>query len=567
MKGVTRSSLPWVLLACRSSLLWVGGFSLVINLLMLTPAFYMLQVYDRVITTGSRETLLLLTLAVLFLFTVMGLLEGVRARVLVRVGNRLETRLDEGLHQTMMARALRQASPTAWPLDDLAALRQALAGGGLVALFDTLWVPLYLALLFLFHPWLGSFALLSGGLLLLLLLLAERLTRGLLQAAGEEQATARGRAETNLRHAEVLQGMGMGPALGRRWRGDQRRWLATQSRASDRAGLLSGLTRVLRLLFQSLILGLGALLVLDEQITPGMMIAASILMGRALAPVDQMASHWRDLVGARSAYHRLRQLLADGEPEGERMALPRPSGRLVAEAVTAAPPGSREPVVRGVSLSIAPGEQLGVIGPSASGKSTLVRVLLGIWPAQVGTVRLDGADIARWDREALGPHIGYLPQDIELFDGTIAENIARFGEVRSERVIAAARRAGLHETVLRLSDGYDTRLSAAGSELSTGQRQRLGLARALHGDPVLVVLDEPNANLDLEGERALSRSLQRLREEGISLVVISHRTGVLRQVDTLLVLEDGRVALHGPRDRVLARLAAARQRAPGSDAP
>ncbi|WP_133635187.1 type I secretion system permease/ATPase [Halomonas ventosae] len=567
MKGVTRSSLPWVLRACRSSLLWVGGFSLVINLLMLTPALYMLQVYDRVITTGSRETLLLLTLAVLFLFIVMGLLEGVRARVLVRVGNRLETRLDEGLHQSMVARALRQATPSAWPLDDLAALRQALAGGGLVALFDTLWVPLYLALLFLFHPWLGTFALLSGCVLLLLLLLAERLTRGLLQAAGNEQATARGRVETHLRHAEVLQGMGMGPALGRRWRGDQRRCQAAQSRASDRAGLLSGLTRVLRLLFQSLILGLGALLVLDEQITPGMMIAASILMGRALAPVDQMASHWRDLVNARSAYHRLQRLLADGEPEGERMALPRPAGRLVAEAVTAGPPGSREPVVRGVSLAIAPGEQLGVIGPSASGKSTLVRVLLGIWPAQVGTVRLDGADIARWDREALGPHIGYLPQDIELFDGTIAENIARFGEVRSERVIAAARRAGLHETVLRLSDGYDTRLSAAGSELSTGQRQRLGLARALHGDPVLVVLDEPNANLDLEGERALSRSLQRLREEGVSLVVVSHRTGVLRQVDTLLVMEDGRVALNGPRDRVLARLAASRQQAPGGDAP
>ncbi|MDW7746764.1 type I secretion system permease/ATPase [Halomonas sp.] len=567
MKGPAPPALARVLRACRSSLLWVGGFSLMINLLMLTPALYMLQVYDRVITTGSRETLLLLTLAVLFLFTVMGLLEGVRARVLVRVGNRLETRLDEGLHQTMVTRALRQAAPTAWPLDDLAALRQALAGGGLVALFDTLWVPLYLALLFLFHPWLGTFALLSGSVLLLLLLLAERLTRGLLQTAGAEQAMARGRAETSLRHAEVLHGMGMGPALGRRWRGDQRRWQAAQSRASDRAGLLSGLTRVLRLLLQSLILGLGALLVLDEQITPGMMIAASILMGRALAPVDQVASHWRDLVNARSAYHRLRRLLADGDPEGERMALPRPSGRLVAEAVTAAPPGSREPVLRGVSLSIAPGEQLGVIGPSASGKSTLVRVLLGIWPAQVGTVRLDGADIARWDREALGPHIGYLPQDIELFDGTIAENIARFGEVRSERVIAAARCAGLHETVLRLSDGYDTRLSATGSELSTGQRQRLGLARALHGDPVLVVLDEPNANLDLEGERALSRSLQRLRAEGVSLVVISHRTGVLHQVDTLLVLEDGRVVLHGHRERVLARLAAARQRAPASDAP
>lgn len=567
MKGVTRPSLPSVLRACRPSLLWVGGFSLVINLLMLTPALYMLQVYDRVITTGSRETLLLLTLVVLFLFTVMGLLEGVRARVLVRVGNRLETRLDEGLHQTMVAHALRQAAPTAWPLDDLAALRQALAGGGLVALFDTLWVPLYLALLFLFHPWLGTFALLSAGVLLVLLLLAERLTRGLLQAAGDEQAWARGRAETNLRHAEVLQGMGMGAALGHRWQGDQRRWLATQSRASDRAGLLSGLTRVLRLLFQSLILGLGALLVLDEQISPGMMVAASILMGRALAPVDQMAAHWRDLMGARTAYRRLQRLLTGSEPAGERMTLPRPAGRLVAEAVTAGPPGSREPVVQGVSLFIAPGEQLGVIGPSASGKSTLVRVLLGIWPAQVGTVRLDGADIARWDREALGPHIGYLPQDIELFDGTIAENIARFGAIKADRVIAAARRAGLHETILRLSDGYDTRLSAAGNELSTGQRQRLGLARALHGDPVLVVLDEPNANLDLEGERALSRSLQRLREEGVSLVVISHRTRVLRQVDTLLVLEGGRVALHGPRDRVLARLAGQREGASGGGAP
>lgn len=567
MKETASFSLPGALYACRSSLLWAGGFSLVINLLMLTPALYMLQVYDRVITTGSRETLLLLTLAVLFLFVVMGLLEGVRARVLIRVGNRLETRLDEGLHRTLVAHAPWQGAPSAWPLDDLAALRQALAGGGLIALFDALWVPLYLMLLFLFHPWLGAFAMFSGGVLLFLLVIAERITRGLLQAAGDEQARARGRVETHLRHSEVLKGMGMGPALGGRWRHDQRRWLAFQSRASDRAGLLSVLTRVLRLLFQSLILGVGALLVIEEQITPGMMIAASILMGRALAPVDLMASHWRDLVGARSAYHRLQRLLAGSEPPGERMALPRPAGRLVAEGVTASPPGGREPVLRSVSLTVEPGEQLGVIGPSASGKSSLLRVLLGIWPAQVGIVRLDGADIARWDREALGPDIGYLPQDIELFEGTVAENIARFGEVSAERVIAAARHAGLHETVLSLPDGYDTRISAAGSVLSTGQRQRLGLARALHGDPALVVLDEPNANLDLEGERALSQALQRLRKEGVSVVVSSHRMGILRRVDRLLVLEGGRVALHGPRERVLARLAGEQWRTSGRGDP
>ncbi|RTR00508.1 type I secretion system permease/ATPase [Halomonas nitroreducens] len=576
MASDSNTTLHRALTACRGSLLWVAGFSLCLNLLMLTPALYMLQVYDRVITTGSEETLLMLTLVVVFLFLVVGGLEWVRADILVRLGNRLDAWVSEPLHAAMFRRGLgRPGGHAAWPLDDLATLRQGLAGGGLLAFFDVVWVPVYLGLLYLFDPWFGAFATFAGVMLLTLVVASEKATRGLLDAAGREQSGARELAAGNLRNAEALDAMGMLSSIAGRWLARHRHGLWLQSRASDRAALLASLTRALRLLLQSLILGLGALLVLEERITPGMMIAGSILLGRVLSPVDQLVGSWRGIVGARAAYRRLEALFREQPAAAPAMSLPPPAGRLALEAVTAGAPGGSQPIVAGVDLRLEPGEQVGIIGPSASGKSTLARLVLGIWPTWDGCVRLDGADIARWDREALGPHLGYLPQDVELFSGTIGENIARFAPVDSDQVIAAARRAGVHEMILRLPDGYDTRIEPSGGLLSAGQRQRIGLARALYGRPALVVLDEPNSNLDHRGEQALSHAMDALRREGVTLLVISHRTGVLRRVDRLLVLESGRVRLFGPRDRVLARMAgrdseggqAARRQSSDSEAP
>ncbi|MDW5378233.1 type I secretion system permease/ATPase [Halomonas sp. HP20-15] len=549
------TDLQRALKVCRGSFFSVGFFSMFINVLMLVPPLYMLQVYDRVISSRSAETLLMLTLVMVFLFMVMGGLELVRSRILIRVGNRLDTLVNGRLYSAMFRRSvLTQGKQTAQPLSDLTNLRQFLTGNGLFAFFDAPWVPIYLAVLFLFHPWLGAFASVAGIILMALAVANEKATKTLLADASNDHIKAQDLANSNLRNSEVLHAMGMLPGIMGRWAGKHHEFLAKQSRASDRAGALSNASKVLRLLFQSLILGLGALLVIEGEMTPGMMIAGSILMGRALAPIDQMIGSWKGFVSARSAYHRLNELLAQIPAEQQRMSLPAPRGDIAIETVAAAPPGVRMATIRGINFNVARGEHVGIIGPSAAGKSTLARVLLGVWPSQVGTVRLDGADIVQWNREELGPHIGYLPQDIELFDGTISENIARFGEVDAQKVVAAARKAGVHEMILQLPNGYDTTINAASGALSGGQRQRVGLARALYGDPVLVVLDEPNSNLDDRGERALGESIKQLKAEGVTLFVISHRHSVLRLVDKLLVLKEGQVSLFGPRDQVLAQL-------------
>ncbi|MEC9482558.1 MAG: type I secretion system permease/ATPase, partial [Halomonas sp.] len=444
------SELRRALTVCRSAFLSVGGFSLFINLLMLTPALYMLQVYDRVITTGSAETLLMLTLVAVFLFAVMGGLELVRSRILVRAGNRLDTLLSERLYRAMFRQSVNApGQQTAQPLDDLSSLRQFLAGNGLFAFFDAPWVPVYLGILFLFDVWFGVFATGAGLILLGLAIVNEKATKTLLAEAGSEHIQAQGLATSNLRNAEVLHAMGMLPGIMGRWAARHQSFLIKQSRASDRAGALTNLSKTLRLLFQSLILGLGALLVIKGSLTPGMMIAGSIVMGRALAPIDQMIGSWKGFVGARSAYRRLDELLARIPEDARYLSLPAPQGQVAIEGVAAVPPGGKLATLRGINFSVARGEHIGVIGPSAAGKSTLARVLLGIWPTQAGTVRLDGADIRHWNRDELGPYIGYLPQDIELFDGTIAENIARFGEVDADKVVAAARKAGVHEMILR----------------------------------------------------------------------------------------------------------------------
>ncbi|XKH59414.1 type I secretion system permease/ATPase [Halomonas sediminis] len=550
------TDLQRALKACKGSFVSVGFFSMFVNLLMLVPPMYMLQVYDRVLSSQSVDTLIMLTLLVIFLFMVMGGLELVRSRMLVRIGNRLDTSINARLYGAMFRRSLHtQGTASAQPLNDLTSLRQFLTGNGLFAFFDAPWVPVYLGVLFLFHPWLGIFATLAGVILVGLAVANEKATKTLLAEANSEHIQAQNLANSNLRNSEVLHAMGMLPGIMGRWSKRHHEFLAKQSQASDRAGALTNTSKVLRLMFQSLILGLGALLVLRGEMTPGMMIAGSILMGRALAPIDQMIGGWKGFVGARGAYERLNELLTQIPEEQQHMSLPAPKGEVALEGVAAAPPGSRMATIRGINFSVPKGEHVGIIGPSAAGKSTLARVLLGIWPAQVGDVRLDGGEITHYNRDEIGPYLGYLPQDIELFDGSVSENIARFGNLDPQKVVEAAKKAGVHEMILDLSNGYDTVISSTSGALSGGQRQRVGLARALYGNPVLVVLDEPNANLDDAGERALAQAIADLKAEGTTLFVISHRTSVLKKMDKLLVMKEGQVSMFGPRDDVLAQFA------------
>ncbi|MGK0545714.1 type I secretion system permease/ATPase [Halomonas cupida] len=536
------SAVSAALRGCRRGLVDVAIFSIAINLLMLVPSFYMMQVYDRVLASRSVDTLIMLTLVVIFLFGIMAGLDWVRSRLLVRLGNRFDEQLQQRLHQSLYRQALTNPSAASIQgLDDLATLRQFFSSPAVPAFLDTPWIPVYLGILTLFHPYYGLFALCAGALLLALAVLNEARTRQLLKQAGARQVSHRDTTAANLRNSEVLHALGMVESVQHRWQAIHREGLTLLSLASDRAGTLTHLSKALRLLSQSLILGLGAWLVLVAELTPGMMIAGSILLGRALAPLDQLINGWKSFIAARNASERLNTLIGAATP-GEPMALPCPRGSLTLENVSAGPPGSQDITLKAISLTLSPGEQLAVVGPSGSGKSTLARVVLGIWPRLDGCVRLDGADILGWKRQALGPHLGYLPQDVELLAGTIADNIARFATVDAEAVVKAAILAGVHELILSLDDGYDTVIGPQGLGLSAGQRQRIGLARALYGHPCLVVLDEPDASLDDAGERALAQALDGLRRQGTTTLVITHRQCLLDRVDRILTLREGQVA-------------------------
>jgi ATP-binding cassette subfamily C protein EexD len=441
-------------------------------------------------------------------------------------------------------------------LSDLSSLRQFLTGNGLFAFFDAPWFPIYVAVMFMFHTWFGVAAIIAGVIMVALAYTNEVMTSKPLQEANALANRVSGQLGGSLRNAEVIAAMGMDDDIRSRQETNSDQVLTLQTSASSKAAIIANVSKTFRIITQSLLLGLGAFLALQGQISPGMVIAGSLLLGRALAPIDMLVSTWKGFSVARAQYARLGELLISIPAERETMSLPAPEGNLSAEQVVVVPPGSQIVAVKGVSLQMDAGEVLGIVGPSASGKSSLARSLLGIWPARSGTVRLDGADIAAWDRAELGPYIGYLPQDIELFDGSISENISRFGELSPDKVVAAAQLSGVHEMILQLPQGYDTVIGGAGGVLSGGQRQRIGLARAVYGSPKLIVLDEPNSNLDDSGEKELVDSINRIKQMGCTVIVITHRTMVLQCVDKILVMKDGLAAAFGPKNQVLASLIA-----------
>jgi ATP-binding cassette subfamily C exporter for protease/lipase len=550
-----KTEIEQVLRSFKSTFFTVGAFSAIVNLLMLAPSLYMLQVYDRVLASRNEITLLMLTLLIVGAYLFMGGLELIRSFVLVRVGARFDMSLNKRVYTAAFEQNLKQAGGNAGQaLADLTNLRQFLTGNALFAFFDAPWFPINLIVIFVFEPVLGLFALAGTVVLIALAVVNERVTKEPLTEANSMSIQANALATNNLRNAEVIESMGMLPNLMGRWFRLHGTFLGLQASASQKAGLITAVTKFVQVSMQSLVLGLGALLVLENRITPGMMIAASILLGRTLQPVQQVIAAWKSVSGARSSYERLNVLLENNPAREAGMALPAPQGTLTLDNVTAAPPGVRSPIVKGVSFGIVPGDVLGVLGPSGSGKSTLARLLVGVWPAMVGKVRLDGADIYHWNKAELGPHIGYLPQDIELFSGTISENIARFGEVDAEKVVQAAKRAGVHEMILHFPEGYDTRLGDGGAGLSGGQKQRIALARAMYGDPALLVLDEPNSNLDEIGEQALLAAVTDLRQRGKTIVMITHRPNVIGATTKLLLLRDGAVHMFGPTGQVLAAL-------------
>lgn len=531
---------------------------MVANVLMLSPTLYMLQVFDRVMVSMSELTLLAMSLITLFLFAVMAFAEWMRSRVLVRAGVRLDAMLGTRVFNSSFEAHLGQSSETtARAFNDLIQVRQFLTGNGIFAFFDAPWTPIYLAVLFFLHPVLGWLAIAFALVQAALAWFGHRQTVVPGEAAARAASVSGSYLQSKLRNAEVLESMGMVHNLLPHWLERHRKSLSQQSSSLSLGNRISAWSKFIRYSQQSLALGAGALLVIDGQLSPGGMIAANVLMTRALSPIDMLVGMWRVFTSARFSFLRLEALLdqyPERDPAISRVA---PKGSLQLVNLFATAPGRAAPILKSVSTTLDIGTVTVVLGPSGSGKSTLARCMVGIWPNVTGEVLLDGLPIEGWDRTELGPHIGYLPQDIELFEGSIAENIARFGEVDSDKVIEAARSAGLHDMILRFPKGYDTPIGEAGSLLSGGQRQRIGLARAIYGSPVLVVLDEPNANLDDLGEAALVHAVQVLKKAGRTVVLVTHRPGILAVADRLILLRDGTVQADGPRDQVIAALKAA----------
>lgn len=542
------------LAACRKQFVTVGVFSGIINLLQLTTSIYMMQVFDRVLATRITDTLVYLSVIALFAVLVLALLEAVRGQVMQRIGTWVEQRVaPEGfiraIESTLRGRPYRMEA-----LRDLAVCRGYLGSPGMLSLYDVPWVPIYIAVIFALHWVMGLIAL--GGALLLfgLTYASEVMTSDLLKKANVSAMASQRRAEAITRNAEVIDSMGMLPAVIGRWREAVADSVGPQQEAADRASVLVSLTKFFRLAVQIAILGVGAYLVLGQELTSGASIAGSIIMGRALAPVEQMIGGWKALVQARQSFRRLQAFLAQPRLRPPGLPLPEPEGRVSVERVSYAFPGQGVAMIKGVNFALSAGESLAVIGPSAAGKTTLIRLMIGTLQPSAGSVRLDGADAYLWLREDFGRHVGYLPQDVELFDGTVFANIARMGEANPDDVYEAAKLAGCHDMILRLPQGYETEIGDGGQHLSGGQRQLIGLARAMYGRPKFIVLDEPNSNLDGDSEAALSRALERLKEIGTTVVVVSHRPSLVQGVDKVLLLKDGAIEMFGPRAEVMKRL-------------
>ena len=550
-----RSELAAILWSFRREFLVVGLFSLVANVLMLTPTLYMLQVFDRVMSSRSELTLLGLSVIALFLFLVMAFAEWARSRLLVRAGVRLDEQLNSRVFNASFESALNQAgrNPTQ-AFTELTNIRQFLTGNGIFAFFDAPWTPIYMFVLFMLHPVLGLLAVFFAVLLAALAYLNHRLTHDSTVGVLQTSAGVNAYVHSKLRNAEVIEALGMLDHLRRRWVYRQSQHLQAASASQELNQRLQAIAKFVRYSQQSLMLGAGALMVIRGEMTPGGMIAANVLMSRALAPIDLITTTWKSFITARTAFESLETLLRANPERSARAVHAAPRGHVQIENLVATVTGRASPILHSLNADFPAGEIVAIIGPSGSGKSTLARTLVGIWPQRQGRVLLDGEPIESWERAELGPHIGYLPQDIELLEGSIAENIARFGTVDPDKVIAAAQRTGIHDMVLRFPKGYDTSMGEAGNMLSGGQRQRIGLARAVYGDPAVVVLDEPNANLDDAGEAALIEALRALKAKGKTVFLITHRMNIISAVDRILLLVEGRIQMHGPRAEVVAAL-------------
>jgi ATP-binding cassette subfamily C protein len=559
------NELAAALAACRSAIIALGIASALINVLYLTGSIYMLEIYDRVLPSRSVPTLVGLSILVIGLYGFQVLLDLLRGRVLIRVGRSIGESLSSRVYHTIARLALKTRTPGdgLQPVRDLDQVRNFFSGPGPLAFLDLPWIPFYIGICFLFHFWLGVAALAGAAVLVSLTILTELLAREPVKAATELAARRNVLAEASRRNAEALKAMGMAARLGAKWEETNVEYLDAQQRASDVGGGFGAVAKVLRMALQSAMLGIGAYLVIHQEATAGIIIAGSIIAARALAPVDQAIAHWRSFVAARQSWRRLSELLGLLPPDKQQLAMPKPTASFAVEGIGVVPPGDKRSVVQEMVFRLEKGSALGIIGPSACGKSCLARALVGVWPAARGTIRLDGAALEQWQAESLGRHIGYLPQDVELFAGTVAQNIARFEpEPDPDDIIAAAKAAGVHDLILRLPDGYQTEIGEGGVALSAGQRQRIALARALYQDPFLVVLDEPNSNLDAEGEEALTQAILGVRARGGIAIVIAHRPSALAGVDMVLVMAHGKARLFGPKEEVLAKM-----RSPGPATP
>ena len=540
----------------RRAFIGIGAFSAVINLLMLTGPLYMLQVYDRVLLSRSMSTLVALSILMGGLYAFMGLLELIRSRVLVRIGNGIEEDLDKRTFDIWIKQGqYGQAKAHVRPLDDLTIVKSFLSGPAPGALFDIPWAPIFIGVVWMLHWTLGLAALAGAVIIFIVAALNEFTTRKTLLESRKQLMASRAIAESSYRQSDSVTAMGMGANIQNRWRASKDEGSKLHMAGSDRSGGYSAMTKAFRMFLQSSILGLGCALAVIQVITPGAMIAASIIMGRALAPIQMAIGQWKGFINARGAYDRLNAFFEAVPNEAEPLKLPEPTGHIAVQGITAAPPNTQTAVLHNISFVINAGQGLGVIGPSASGKSTLAKLLVGVWMPQRGAVRLDGASYDQWNRDILGPHIGYLPQDVALFDGTIKDNIARFDpRATDEAIVQAAKHADVHDMILQMPNGYDTLIGQGNLVLSGGQVQRIALARALYGDPKLLVLDEPNANLDSDGDKALTNAIAGCRKRGNTVIVMTHRPSAIAAVDTLLMLRAGRVEEFGPKEQVLKNL-------------